>query len=279
MDKKKENIKTLFYIICASLALFLVISSLSSFFFYINGYFQFKDWISSVVSLAGALIGGIFTMLGVVLSLNRSISEREELEKKEVEKRIREEREFLRTQSFIVKSEMESYLKSIDKCVMRAIQNKIFDLCSTDKSFDDFCDIFMVFDNIYFMTDGVREKFYEIISRVECDDKKDIINIFIKLYTNHERIRKICCDKEENSIDILDKVIINNFNSELIVFKSEIFNEIDLIKKDFKEGILKEKDFKEESNKVMRKYGKSYNKEFLVEEYIRLVKFLEKVSE
>ena len=45
MDKKKENIKTLFYIICASLALFLVISSLSSFFFYINACLHFLQYI------------------------------------------------------------------------------------------------------------------------------------------------------------------------------------------------------------------------------------------
>lgn len=267
MDKK-ENMKTLFYIICVSGALFLIIASLSSFFFYINGYFQFKDWIVSVVSLAGALIGSIFTMLGVVLSLNRSISEKEN-----------EEYEDLKTQIFIVKSEVQAYMESIEKCAKKAIDSKIFELSLDDKSFEYYCDITMVFDNIYFMADGVRESFYKIISKVNYDNKKEIINIFIKLYTNQEKVKKLCSNKNNKSIEILNKLIISNFNSDFVILKSNIFEWVDKIKKDYKEEKLKGIELEESIKFVINEFGKSRNKKFLVEEYIELLKFLEKISE
>lgn len=268
MNKKKENMKTLFYIICVSGAFFLVISALSSFFFYVNGYFQFKDWIISVVSLAGALIGGIFTMLGVVLTLNRNISDKE-----------KDEKIYLRTQCFIVKSEIKSYLDSIEKCVKNAINNKIYELSSDTDGFDYFCDLLLTFDSIYFMTDSLREKFYEVISKLDHDNKKNIINIFINLYTNHEMIKKICLDKSNKSEDILNKLIIKNFNGNFIMIKSNIFDSVDDIRKDFNEGKLSELELRIEAQKVINSYGEICKEKFLLDEYNNLLKFLDEVCE
>ena len=98
-------------------------------------------------------------------------------------------------------------MESIEKCAKKAIDSKIFELSLDDKSFEYYCDITMVFDNIYFMADGVRESFYKIISKVNYDNKKEIINIFIKLYTNQEKVNKLCSNKNNKSIDIFNKLM------------------------------------------------------------------------
>lgn len=268
MNKKKENMKTLACIIGASLGLFIAIISFSSLFFYVDGQFQLKDYMISSISLAGALIGGIFTMLGVVLTLNRNISDKEN-----------EEEKYLKTQAFIVKSEIEAYLDSIEICARDAVCNKTFELSLDANDFDYFCDIFMTFNSIYFMADSVREKFYEFISKLEHDNKKEMINIFIKLYTNHEKMKGICLDKSSNPEDILNKLIVNNFKSELIVLKRRIFDSVESIKKEFKEGRLVGKDLENAINGVIDEYGKNVGEEFLVDEYNKLLKFLEKASE
>ena len=113
MNNKSENMKLLGYIICASIGVFIAVIAFSSLAFYINGYFQFKDWTILVVSLAGALMGGIFTMLGVVLTLNRSISDREEADKRQAEESSIEKKESIKTEIFIVKTEIEQFLDSI----------------------------------------------------------------------------------------------------------------------------------------------------------------------
>lgn len=164
-------------------------------------------------------MGGIFTMLGVVLTLNRNISGKEDDEEK-----------YLRTQAFIVKSEIEAYLNSIEICVKHAINNKIFELSLEDKNFDYFCDKLMTFNSIYFMADSVKEKFYEFISKIEYDNKKEMISIFIKLYTNHEKIKWICLDESSKPEEILNNLIFNNFKSELILLKVKM---LILLKKSF----------------------------------------------
>lgn len=268
MKQKKDNMKILAYIIGASSGLFIAIISFSSLFFYVDGQFQLKDYVISAISLAGALIGGIFTMLGVVLTLNRNISDKEN-----------EEEKYLRTQAFIVKSEIEAYLDSIEKCAKDAVYNKIVELSLNDDNFDYFCDIFMTFNGIYFMADSVREKFYEFISKLEYDNKKEMINIFIKLYTNHEKIKGICLDTSNKAEDILNKLIANNFKSEFIVLKKRIFDSVESIKKEFKEGRLVGKDLENAVKSVIDEYGKIFKEEFWVDEYNKLLIFLEEVCE
>ena len=263
MNKKKENMKTLACIIGASLGMFIAIISFSALLFYVDGQFQLKDYMISSISLAGALIGGIFTMLGVVLTLNRNISDKEN-----------EEEKYLKTQAFIVKSEIEAYLDSIEICARDAVCNKTFELSLDANDFDYFCDIFMTFNSIYFMADGVREKFYEFISKLEHNDKKEMINIFIKLYTNHEKMKGICLDKSSKPEDILNTLIVNNFKSELIILKRRLFDSVDSIKKEFQEGRLVGKDLENAIKGVIDEYTKNFKNE-----YNKLLKFLEKASE
>lgn len=84
MNQKKENMKIIRDLIITLTIIILIISYFSKFFFYVNGYFQFNEWITSFIGLIGAGMGGIFTMLGVVLTLNRNISDQEKKEKKEL---------------------------------------------------------------------------------------------------------------------------------------------------------------------------------------------------
>lgn len=272
IKKSKSKIENLKLIVELSVFALLVMAGIAYFSksaFWVDGYLQVNEWTSAIISLIGAFVGGIFTMLGVVLTLNRNISDKEN-----------EEEKYLRTQAFIVKSEIEAYMKSIEKCVIRAIDTKTFELSLDDNNdFEYYCDMSMVFDDIYFMSEGVRESFYKIISKVNYDNKKEIINIFIKLYTNHEKIKKLCSNKNNKAIEILNKLIISNCNSNLVILKSNIFEWVDKIKKDYKEEKLKGLELEKSIKFVINEFGKSRNKEFLVEEYIELLKFLEKVSE
>ena len=101
-QKIKDNMELLKQIIKFSCMLLFVVASISLAFFWNNDGIDYKTWIPLVVSFGGALAGGIFTMLGVVLTLNKSITLEEERRKDEINKL-----------ALIVYSELKAYANSV----------------------------------------------------------------------------------------------------------------------------------------------------------------------
>ncbi|MDK0903527.1 hypothetical protein QTI81_01880 [Clostridium perfringens] len=228
MNNKSENMKLLGYIICASIGVFIAVIAFSSLAFYINGYFQFKDWTILVVSLAGALMGGIFTMLGVVLTLNRSISDREEADKRQAEESSIEKKESIKTEIFIVKTEIEQFLDSIKNAMESEIllkhQNAIPESMRDLKVIENINDWLMEFEAIYFLNENVKYSFFDMVKNIKYDNKEVQIKNFVYLYQINSAL-KYYLDKEHDRF--LYKIIFYLFKEDVIGKIKNLFEELE----------------------------------------------------
>ena len=228
MDQKKENMKLLRDLIFASFGVISIIAYLSKFFFYVNGYFQFNEWITVVISLVGALIGGIFTMLGVVLTLNKNISWNEDKEKKEKEILEKKEREEIKVLALQIYSEIEVYVNSIREYTLNVLDLKIkyalTNNCDGDR-FEEKCKQWIWINDIYFMSDNIKDNFYALVSKDIFQEKNKLINSFIKLNINHERTKQIFYSDASRSVILLNNMNYYILNKDFIGYRIRVFSD------------------------------------------------------
>lgn len=249
IKKSKSQIENLKLTVELSVFVLLVIAVIAYFSrsaFFVDGYLQVNEWTTNIISLIGAFIGGIFTMLGVVFTLNKSISNQE-----------KKEREYLKTQIFIVKSEIEAHVESVEDFIILTMKKEVEKLDSSWDKLGGFNNLFMSTETIYFMSDNIREVFYEVLKNIDIDNKKEYINAFIGLYTSQEAIRDYL-NKDRDSLSILDKVIVKNLKIDFFEKKLNLFKKIEKIenKKIYKPEELEilKKDI-EECQKLLNKDG------------------------
>ncbi|HAT4302999.1 TPA: hypothetical protein I9089_003143 [Clostridium perfringens] len=84
--------------------------------------------------------------------------------------------------------------------------------------------------------------------------------ILMILLSGDKHSKKLCSNKNNKAIEILNKLIISNCNSNLVILKSNIFEWVDKIKKDYKEEKLKDIELEESIKFIINELGKSRNK-------------------
>ncbi|ELU5586532.1 hypothetical protein SCB17_000931 [Clostridium perfringens] len=226
MEYKSKNIKTLVWVIVITIILFLGIAYISSKFFYIDYYFQYKDWMISLVSLAGALVGGIITMFGVVLTLNRSISEKEELNRKEKEKLEKEKKEELKITALQVYHEIKAYIESVKNYNLKVLELKLKyglnDSCDGDE-FEKECKKWTWINDLYFMSDDVKDLFYKLVSENVFENKDKMIKTYISINTNHERTKRVFYSEARRSIELMNNMGCGILKYEFIKYRNDVY--------------------------------------------------------
>lgn len=230
--KINDNMDLLSNLIKFSLILLIVVSAIALIFFRDGSDLDYKGWITLVISLGGAIVGGIFTMLGVVLTLNRSITEKEELEKeKQLSKEI-DKKEKLKVMSLQVYYEIDSYINSIKKYTLNVLDIKIkygFKENVDDNKIEELCRGWIWINDIYFMADNIKDIFYKIMSNGDFEDKENLIKTFVKLNINHERTKRLFNSDERRSVEVLNNMAIDVLSDEFINYRLEVFNKINPI--------------------------------------------------
>ncbi|HBI7143882.1 TPA: hypothetical protein K8M87_002109, partial [Clostridium perfringens] len=110
INYKKENSKLLKDLVILILCIIIVIGAFSWIYFS-DGYF--REWIGLISSLIGSLIGGIITMVGVILTLNRTIDSEEEQKKEKIKKL-----------KMILRFEIENFIISFEKEILRYVKER-----------------------------------------------------------------------------------------------------------------------------------------------------------
>lgn len=286
MDYKKENLKLLINLILLIVSILIFIGFLAWNHFS-NGYF--RDWIGLMCSLAGSLISAFIAMSGIILTLNRNISDKE-----------KEEKEMLRTHAFILKSEIEAYTESIKKCIKNSFRFKVYELnvdgadehidfselgfedeelMFKNTSFENWVNVSMMFEDIYFLEESLKEKFYNLISKIERTDKEEIIKKFVELYVNNDKLKKICSSKKDKPNDILEQLILSNSTAKVNGIKYNVFYMVDFCKDELKEKSINNEKLKYAIANIRDSLEELYEENLLIQDYYDLIDFFNEVSD
>lgn len=233
----------------------LLVSWFISFDYFKEGYF--RDFIVMFIGLIGALSGGAFTMLGVVISDNSN-------KKKEIENRKKE----IKRLALIVNKEINSYVKSIEAFNFNVLDLKLKKIVCTDEEFEKRCKSFVWSDEIYFLSDDVKEKFYTLMNELEFNDREQLIDTFIKIYSNMIRVRKIYESDKRRSVELLNNMAIGCFDKEFIDFRITVFKNIN---NESYDKCLKDKKLDEydEAINSYKGYLKYYKEKSIISEDIK----------
>lgn len=186
--------------------------------FFSFGYFKegyFREFIGIFIGLIGALSGGAFTMLGVIVSDNSN-------KKKEVENKKLE----IKRLALIVNKEINAYVRSIEKFNFYVLKLKLEKNNYTDEEFENWCKAFVWVDEIYFLSDDIKEKFYTVVSEVELKNKEKLIETFITVYSNMMRVKRIYESDKRRSVELLNNMAVGCFYDEFIDLRINLFMNI-----------------------------------------------------
>ncbi|EJT6491315.1 hypothetical protein ACV3ON_00140 [Clostridium perfringens] len=177
INYKKENSKLLIDLVILILCIIIVIGSFSWIYFS-DGYF--REWIGLISSLIGSLIGGIITMVGVVLTLNRAIDSEEEQKKEKIKKL-----------KIILRFEIENFVNSFEKEILRYIEKRNIvineNLEQLRTRYDlNFHQEEIYCENIYKIDTQCKEYIYELML-LDNNFKSDELIEFYKLYSILEK--------------------------------------------------------------------------------------------
>lgn len=201
MNKMKDNDEVFKKTVGFSIIVLISISAISSSFFYVDNIFDYKAWITLVVGLGGALAGGIFTMFGVIKTIENEKNNRK-LEKKE----------YLDNLRMRLNIEINHSLESIKEYYISALKTeldhlnlrlKLIDLgCEEKKKISilndkDFNNLLLVSPSVtdIFLCDlNIKNDFYELINNKEFIDKiyrKNILNEFFQFYNFENKLYEL----------------------------------------------------------------------------------------
>ena len=192
MNRKKDNVKLIFELILFSIGFSIFIAYLIHFFFYVDGYFQFNEWMTSIVGLTGALIGGIITMAGVVYTLNSNISDKEN-----------ETNDKIKKIKFILKYEIETFVNSLENEILNYTEkslNNSKDYLKYNQNKNKFKR-----DNLYKMDIRFKEYMYYLIlldNNLNGESNNNIDENLIELYKNYS----ILIEKDFKTVSNIDDI-------------------------------------------------------------------------
>lgn len=202
MSKKIQDSNELFKkVIEFSCFLLIITSVISSRFFYIDNQFDYKGWITLVASFAGALIGGIFTMFGVIKTIendkkNKFLEEQERLNnikvriKIEIEASLNSIREYYLNMLLVKKDWLKTVSHNMDKYYIEINDDKILDWHQYTM-YDVVTKVNPKIPEIYFLDLNIKNDFFELTNKVKFRDSKDresILNEFIELYKFEKKL-------------------------------------------------------------------------------------------
>ncbi|WP_432291575.1 hypothetical protein [Clostridium baratii] len=277
---KKTNDNKLFWqIIIFSCLLLLIISIISSKFFTVNNIFDYRGWITLVISFSGSLIGGICTMLGVIKTIKN------EKQNKNIEKQ-----DNLNNIRLRIKIEVELSLKSIKDYYINMLKAKLNWIRATSQNMDQYItidkskyydfDSYTMFDcalkanpnipEIFFLDLAIKNDFYILINNVKINDtvyRESILNEFFELYTFEKKILKL-----SKIHSIKDHKFMININRKDIN-KDFFYMNLQLISR-----YLSLKTNKDEIEDIIKKMSNDINnlekKDIFENRYLNLTKFL-----
>ena len=261
----KKNLKMmllLIYICVLGLILFWFI-----YYKYYIGY-PFKEWISLMATLIASVLGGIFTMLGVVLTINRDIDNENKKEK-----------DMVQSKALIVVSEMEAHIESAKDCICRMLNSRILKSDENELEFFEKCGSYMIFDNIYFVSNNTKDYFYDVISKADYINKEKIIKSFINFYTIHERIRNFYKANNRNNRDFFNCVINSYFENKVINIYITVFKNIKFINEEMENDFYKnESYFEAELGELCDIIDEIEKTNFITNEFKYILSFLKEIS-
>lgn len=202
MSKKIQDSNELFKkVIEFSCFLLIITSVISCRFFYIDNQFDYKGWITLVASFAGALIGGIFTMFGVIKTIendkkNKFLEEQERLNnikvriKIEIEASLNSIREYYLNMLLVKKDWLKTVSHNMDKYYIEINDDKILDWHQYTM-YDVVTKVNPKIPEIYFLDLNIKNDFFELTNKVKFKDsnyRESILNEFIELYKFEKKL-------------------------------------------------------------------------------------------
>lgn len=197
-DKKIKNNKILIIIGLVCVVLVVFIGSGTLFLFYKD---VVNDWITMMVSLIGSLVGGVLTMVGVILTLNSNYDSEETIRRKKIYKL-----------SLIILNEFEAYKSFSSKCLENYILNTNLEIIHKEKLYTDFEDQSYEYPKPYEMISNIKELIYELIllstDPDKCNDFLEFYNAYkdqIESFNQQGKIKYVSdiFDKEYKKLDII----------------------------------------------------------------------------
>lgn len=212
-DSKIKNMYLLGYMILICVCIIVIIGAFT-FLNFSHGYY--RDWLVMIITLIGSMSGGILTMVGVILTLNRNEDDKLELDKRQIRKL-----------SIIINNEFKEYIKVSTSCFNNHIKNLLLEYKYGESlyKYDELQDEIMSIDKPHEMIPNIKELIYELMLLSNNTDECKNVLEFYKLYLKH--IEAFDKNSEENKrvlSEIYDKKYIDicNIGNNLIMSYTEI---------------------------------------------------------
>ncbi|EJT6167398.1 hypothetical protein N2W38_000965 [Clostridium perfringens] len=197
MSEKQNNDEFLEKTIKVSVMLFLGIAFMSIFFFKKGDSFDWSAWINLIVSFIGALLGGIFTMLGVKITLDKQNNFELQVKK---DKKLKNKIEIQKISS-ILYYESHEFLLSVTISIeilssfLIHKQGEIKDLSFYKKFFRG---LYEVSDNFYDSIKDLINCNFDFLGEDFVKFKKCVIKNLLEINNINNKLKKLnTSDKEE----------------------------------------------------------------------------------
>lgn len=203
-------------------------------------YEKASDWITSVSNLILMALGALATIYAVIKTINYTNIQKNNLEKEEI-----------RLMALQVYSEIEGYIQSVNDYTYNILNLKIESaLCKScsGREFEEKCNSYIWINDIYFMSDNIKEVFYKLINKSDLPNKENLIQTFIKLNINHERTKKIFYSNKRRTIELMNNMGFGIFKEEFINYRIYVYSVINYDELKYHEKNLN--DFNKYCNKL-----------------------------
>ncbi|XZK28621.1 hypothetical protein ACSXCN_08705 [Clostridium perfringens] len=283
-----ENLKLIGELSAFALIVISGIAYFSKYAFFVDGYLQVNEWTATIISLIGALIGGIFTMLGVVFTLNKSISDQEKKNKKELVRLI-----------YLIQMESKLFLESIESYLLNIKLGELIVIKNLNAEFKEENRFSGFYEWRYIISDSYKDNISKI-SLLLHDDELWIVEKLLWLDSLSRKINNVTDLNNEFPFKLGIRIFSKVFNKDFIELISEI-NEKEVLasktlsygRKALKENMLDKKDLeyiienckKEQKviedlyNRCKIKYDEMNDKKIhLSPEYEEVFKIIERIS-
>lgn len=211
MKKMNKNLKMLLFIISFCIIIFYM-----CYFFLKNIINDNKEILTILIPLLGTLIAGVLTMFGVCWTLISNNN-----------KTINDEKLYIVREAKILKADINSYAAGILNFNQSMVWERINSTLITSE-FDNYCKAKFINGNVIFMSDGIKERFYKLLS---YDMDEDVLAIFVRFYNYYEKFKEYYY-KEDLSIsnEVLFRsgylvLNINFLNNRFSIFDTYKMNE------------------------------------------------------
>lgn len=210
MKKINDNIK----IFITTIIICIIIFYLCYLYIYNNSN---NNNLVIIFTLLGSFISGILTMVGVCWTITFNYNKKE-----------KDEKLYIVREAKILKADIAAYTTGI----LNFNQRIIFERTNSTlikQEFDNMCRRNFVQDNIIFMSNETKDRFYKLLS---YEMNENVLSIFVEFYNRYEKFKESYYNETLSlSGDILFRsgflVLNNNYlNCRYCIFNTYVINEL-----------------------------------------------------